>query len=164
MDDASSSETSLPLLRHAVATIAYRGGKAIRGVPDGFADFSAGKGMRTPGEILAHIADLFDWATSMTKGKPAWNSGASLPWEEGVKRFFGSIKAFDDALASAEPSTIPADKLFQGPLADALTHVGQISLLRRLAGGPVRAENYVKADIAAGRVGPDQIPPRMEFD
>jgi hypothetical protein len=81
-----------------------------------------------------------------------------------VKRFFSSIKAFDDALASAEPRNIPADKLFQGPIADALTHIGQISLLRRMAGGPVRAENYAKADIAAGRVGPEQVPPRMEFD
>ncbi len=164
MDAANLSKTGLPLLRHAAATIAYRGGKAIRGVPESFANFSAGKGTRTPGEIVAHIADLLDWATSMTKGTPAWNSGASLPWEEGVKRFFGSIKAFDDALASNDPIHISADKLFQGPIADALTHIGQISMLRRMAGGPVRAENYVKADIAAGRVGSEQVPPRMEFD
>src|ERR1700733_11440588 len=122
MDAANSSETSLPLLRHAVATIAYRGGKAIRGVPEGFANFSAGNGTRTPGEILAHIADLFDWATSMTKGKPAWNSSASLPWGEGVERFFGSLRAFDNALSSADPINISADELFQGPIADTLTH------------------------------------------
>jgi len=164
MDSAKPFETSLPLLRHAVATIAYRGGKAIRGVPEGFANFSAGGGTRTPGEILAHIADLFDWATSMTKGNPAWNSGASLPWEEGVNRFFSSLKAFDDALASDGLVNISGDKLFQGPVADALTHIGQISILRRMAGVHVRAENYVKADITAGRVGPEQVQPRMEFD
>ena len=54
--------------------------------------------------------------------------------------------------------------MFQGPIADALTHIGQIGMMRRMAGAPVRGENYFKADIAAGRVGAEQSAPRFEFD
>jgi len=87
-----------------------------------------------------------------------------LPWDEEVKRFSASLKALDDYLASGAPLAVPAEKLFQGAIADAFTHVGQISLLRRMAGSPVRAENYSKAEIVAGRVDNQQASPRREFD
>ena len=152
------------LLRHTVATLAYRGGKALRGAPDSFADFRAKDGTRTPGEIPAHIGDLLDWALAIAQGKPAWHSSAPLPWNQEVDRFFAALATFDACLGSENPLGTPSERLFQGPIADALTHVGQISMLRRLHGCPVRAENYFVAEITAGRVGKNQAAPRREFD
>ncbi len=151
------------LLRHAVATLAYRGRKALIGAPETFASFHAAGEARTPGEILAHIGDLLDWALSSAKGVPQWRESAVLPWSEGEKRFFSALEAFDTYLSSGQELGYPEEKLFQGPIADALTHVGQISMLRRLAGSPVRPENYVAAKITVGRVGSDQASPVREF-
>jgi len=157
-------DTQRQLLRHAVATIAYRAGKAVRGAPDGVAAFRASETTRTPVEILAHMGDLLDWALSMAKGKHEWRNSAPLPWNAEVQRFFAALEAFDAYLRSDLPLHSPAQKLFQGPIADALTHVGQITMLRRLAGAPVRGENYYQADIVAGRVGEEQAVPAREFD
>jgi len=151
------------LLRHAVATLAYRGGKALRDAPPRVATFRLDERSRTPVEILAHIGDLLDWATSIARGEARWHDSAPLPWDEEVARFFAALARFDDHLASGEPLASPAETLFQGPIADALTHVGQIAMLRRLAGAPVRGENYFVAEIVAGRVGPEQAAPRREF-
>ena len=151
------------LLRHAVATLAYRVGKAIRGAPDGFADFKASEKTRTPGQILAHLGDLIDWALSMAKGKQEWHDSPVLSWDEGAKRFFVTLQSFDDYLASDAPLHASAERLFQGPVADALTHVGQIAMLRGIAGSSIRAENYFKADIVTGRVGAEQTAPQREF-
>lgn len=148
-------------LRHTLATVAYRGGKAIRQAPPGFAAVSAGEGSRTAGEILAHICDLFDWGALLAQGQHVWAPKAPQTWEADCDRFFEALSAFDRALESPAPGSEPL--LFQGPIADALTHIGQIALLRRLGGAPVRPENYAKADIAAGRVGRDQAPPKREF-
>jgi hypothetical protein len=152
------------LLRHSLATISYRAGKIIRNAPQGYVDFQAGKDCRTPVQILAHIGDLFDWALAMASGKPAWHDSPPLPWPDEVQRFFDSLKRFDDFLASPEALHASPEKLFQGPLADALNHIGQLALLRRLSGTPIRGENYYKADIATGRVGRDQPSPKFEFD
>jgi hypothetical protein len=163
MNDSSNSDSKRELLRHVLATLAYRGGKAIRNAPEGFAEFHAAEGARTPGQILAHLGDLMDWALSMAEGKQAWNNSRPLPWEEESARFFAALKKLDDYLASTAPVHAPLEKLFQGPIADALTHVGQIAILRRLAGEPVKAENYYVAEIAVGRVGADQANPKREF-
>ena len=152
------------LLRHIVATIAYRGGKAVREAPPAFAAFVAGDKTRTPARILAHVGDLFDWALSIAKGKQAWQDSTPLAWDDEVARFFRTLGAFDAYLASNEALSAPAEQLFQGPLADALTHVGQLTMLRRLSGANMKSENYYRADIAAGRVGSEQIPPKREFD
>lgn len=152
------------LLRHLLATVAYRTGKIIRDAPQGYVDFDAGRKTRTPLQILAHISDLFDWALSMAKGKPAWHDAPPTSWPDEVERFFNSLKSFDDYLASSEPLHASPEKLFQGPVADALTHVGQLAILRRVSGIPIRAENYYKADIAKGRVGREQTAPKLEFD
>jgi hypothetical protein len=149
------------MLRHTVATLAYRGGKALRGAPVGFENFRAADTSRSAGEILAHLGGLVDWGLSIAQGKAAWRSSASLPWDAGVTRFFASLEAFDAYLASEAPLGAAPEQLFQGPVADALTHVGQISMLRRLAGSPVRGENYFRADIDAGRVGSDQAASKM---
>jgi hypothetical protein len=151
-------------LRHTLATVAYRGGKALRGAPETFAAFHSGDTTRAPAKILAHIGDLFDWALSMAQGKQEWHSSEPLAWNAEVDRFFSALKKFDDYLASGEPLHASAEKLLQGPIADALTHIGQIAMLRRLAGAPIRAENYFVADIAAGRCGAEQTAPRREFD
>lgn len=151
------------LLRHTAATLAYRGGKVLRGAPDGFARFRAGERSRAAGEILAHLGDLFDWALALADGRHVWGDSPPLSWEAGSARFFDGLARLDARL-SAGPMACPAGKLFQGPIADALTHVGQIALLRRLAGAPVRGENYFQATIEAGRVGPEQLEPGFEFD
>jgi hypothetical protein len=152
------------LLRHTLATVAYRGGKALRGAPDHFATFHIGDKTRTPAQILAHMGDVFDWALSIAQGKETWRNSTPLPWNAEVDRFFAALQKFDDYLASAEPLSGSAEGLFQGPVADALNHIGQIAMLRRLAGSPIRGENYFKAGIAAGRVGLDQAAPRREFE
>jgi hypothetical protein len=156
------------MLRHTVATLAYRGGKAIRGAPADFSGFRAADGMsmsmRTPGQILAHIGDLLDWALKLADGKYEYRQTETQTWEQDSARFFAALQALDARLASDAPLGLPMEKLFQGPIADALTHVGQISLLRRMAGSPVRGENYVKAQITAGRVGTEQAAPGFEFD
>jgi len=129
-----ASDPVREFLRHLVATVAYRGGKALRGAPESFANFAVGEKPRTPAQILAHIGDLFDWALSIARGEQSWNDAKPQPWNEEVERFFAALKKFDDFLASGEPLRAPAEGLFQGPIADALTHVGQIAMLRRLAG------------------------------
>jgi hypothetical protein len=151
------------LLRHTLATLAYRGGKAVRNAPEGFAEFQAGQGVRTPGQILAHIGDLFDWGLSIARGQQKWHDSKPLAWEQEVVRFFAALKRFDDFLASNAPVQAPVEKLFQGPVADALTHVGQIAILRRLASAPVKGESYYVAEIETGRVGADQAKPKREF-
>jgi hypothetical protein len=148
-------------LRHTLAALAYRGGKAVRQAPAEFADFQ-GAGRR-PVQILAHIGDLLDWSLSMAQGKPKFVGTEPLTWEEEVGRFFSGLQHLDDYLASAEPIHASIEKLFQGPIADALTHVGQIAMLRRMAGVPITGENYFVADVAVGRVGPEQAAPKKEF-
>jgi hypothetical protein len=152
------------LLRHTLATLAYRGGKALRGAPPEFAGFHAGPQTRTPGEILAHLGDLLDWATTIANGEQKWNGSPVIAWEKGVDRFFAAIETLDRRLSSGVPLGSSAEKLFQGPIADSLTHVGQIAMLRRMAGSPMRGENYFVAEITAGRVGREQAAPQREFD
>jgi len=160
----ASLDPARQLLRHTLATVAYRGGKALRGAPAHFATFHIGDKTRTPAQILAHMGDLFDWALSIAQGKEAWRNTAPLPWNAEVDRFFATLEKFDDYLASPAPLYGSAEGLFQGPVADALNHIGQIAMLRRLAGAPILGENYFKAGIAAGRVGLDQAVPHREFE
>ena len=135
----------------------------MHGAPVSFADFQAAPGTRTPAQILAHMGDLFDWALSMARGQEKWHDSAPLAWEAEQHRFFASLKAFDDYLAK-DPEEVPRQRLFQGPVADALTHTGQISMLRRMAGFPVKGENYSRASIEVGHVGADQAKPAREFE
>jgi len=155
---------SRTLLRHTLATLAYRGGKAIRNAPASFANYGAPDNPRTPAKILAHVGDLMDWGLSMADGSRQWHDSTPVPWEKECERFFAALKKFDDFLASDKPLQAPIEKLFQGPVADAFTHVGQIAMLRRMAGCPIKGENYYVADIAIGRVGAEQAAPRKEFD
>jgi hypothetical protein len=157
-------DTKREMLRHTVATLAYRGAKAVRGAPDSFAIFKASATTRTPAEILAHIGDLLDWALSIAKGNETWNNAEPLPWNQEIERFHAALAAFDEYLASDGKLSASCERIFQGPIADALTHVGQIAMLRRLAGEPIKGENYSRAKIEAGHVGADQAKPKREFD
>jgi hypothetical protein len=159
-----STDPKRELLRHTLATLAYRGGRALRGAPPGFAEFRPAGGTRDPIGILAHVCDLLDWAHSIASGQQKWKDTKAALWDGEVERFFLAMKTFDDLLASGKPLHESAEKLFQGPIADALTHVGQLCMLRRMAGSPIRGENYFVADVESGKVGPVQSPPKREFD
>ena len=154
---------NLPV-RHALATLAYRLGKVLRGTPEEFRDFQAAPySVRTPGQILAHIGDLMDWALSQVEGRKQWRDSEPRNWEQEIARFFAALEALDRRIGAQGLGSASAETLFQSAIADALTHTGQIALLRRMAGIPVRPENYSAADIVEGRVGSDQAPPRAEF-
>lgn len=160
---SSASNQQVEMLRHCLATVAYRGAKAIRGAQPEFASFRSADGVRSPVEILAHIGDLYDWALSLARGKQEWHDSKPLPWPQESERFHKSLKALDDYLAAANLLSCSPEELFQGPIADSLTHIGQLTILRRISGAPIRAENYARAAISAGRVGVDQSPPTREF-
>jgi hypothetical protein len=149
------------LLRHTLATVAYRAARALEGAPDHFAGFAAAG--RLPVQILAHMGDLFDWALSTAIGQERWQASQPRAWAEEQRRFFESLQSFDAFLASDAPLRAPAERLFQGPVADALTHVGQLAMLRRLSGSPTHGENYFVAEIKAGQVGADQPAPARPF-
>ena len=153
-------------LRHANATIAYRGAKAIRGAPPEFAHFKAGPTTRTPLEILAHIGDLLEISAARLRGPAQWKEVPPDTWEKQVARFHAALKSIDEALASDAPIDVDLRRWYQGPFADALTHVGQLTMLRRLSGAPMKGEAYYYAGIEAGQVGSDQPPadPKYEFD
>jgi len=157
------SAEELVLLRHTLATVAYRGGKALRGAPESFANYSIGENGRTPGQILAHMGDLYDWAISIVSGNQVWKDSQPLPWTKEVDRFFTALKKLDDYMLAGNDVRESAAALFQGPIADSLTHIGQIAMLRRMAGCPIKGENYHRAEITAGRVGEEQAAPRREF-
>jgi len=160
----SADRAERALLRHVVATIAYRGGKAIRDLPAGVESFRPAPGSRSPLEILAHVNDLVDWAHHLFDGDHFWNDSIPTNWNDESQRFHAGLAELDRRLASAGALGFPAGRIFQGPFADALTHIGQIAYLRRLAGAPVRGENYFRAEIRAGATGADQPAPVREFD
>jgi hypothetical protein len=161
-DDVTGGKREL--LRHAIATLAYRGAKAIRAAPPNVADFQASNATRTPRALLAHIGDLLDWALSLAEGNQKWSPSTPKSWEEESARFFAALGRLDAFLASDRALGARPERLLQGPIGDALTHVGQLMMLRRLAGSPMRSENYAAAEIVAGRVSSEQAAPKFEFD
>ena len=159
-----NSGPQVVLLRHTVATLAYRSAKVVRGAPAGFEHTRAGPTTRSAGQILAHMTDLIHWATRASDGDAQWQPKLPTEWDAQVRNFFAALQYLDDRLSDGGPLAAPAERLVQGPIADAFTHVGQLATLRRLAGAPVRGEDYFRADIVAGRVGMEQSPPASEFD
>jgi hypothetical protein len=153
----------LTVLRHLLATLAYRAAKVLRDAPPGFATFGDGSG-RKPVHIVAHMADLMEWGTRLAAGEYRWSAGGGDDWDTEVQRFLQGMRALDDAIVTRAPSGKDAEMVISGPLADALTHVGQLAMLRRAAGAPVRPESYARAEITIGRLGLDQAAPNREFD
>jgi hypothetical protein len=159
------ADPACTMLRHTLATLAYRASKAVRGAPSDFGAFRVGTTTRTPAEILAHMGDLMDWALTMAQGRTQWRSAPVQSWSDDVNRLFAGITSLDTYLASGVAfDTQLLSQLFQGPIADALTHTGQLTMLRRLADAPIRAESYQRALINVGQTGLDQPPPQREFD
>jgi hypothetical protein len=161
---AESVDSARMVLRHLAATLAYRAAKVLRDVPPGFGAAAFGPASRQPVQIVAHMADLMAWALTLARGDSVWKAGGSADWDTEVRRFFDGLAALDRELAAAQPSRESIEKLIQGPFADALTHVGQLAMLRGISGSPVRPESYARAEIVAGRVGLEQAAPVREFD
>jgi hypothetical protein len=156
--------TPRSFLRHTLATLAYRAEKVLRDAPPGFADHSIGAGVRTPLEILGHLGDLLEWANSLADGDWKWRAGSAGTWDADVERLFAALARLDARLAGDAPLGHDELQIFQAPIADALTHVGQLAMLRRHAGSAIRPESYGRADIVIGRVGREQSARRKEFD
>jgi hypothetical protein len=158
--------TTRLILRHLLATIAYRAGKAIRDTPDAFGQYRETPDPPSSAQIVAHMGDLMEWVLRMVRGEWLWTTATALPWEQEIARFFRTLKALDDELASGAPIKWDPAKVIQGGIADALTHTGQLAMLRRLSGHKMKGESYARADVAIGRVGVDQAPPQRkhEFD
>jgi hypothetical protein len=156
--------TSRPFLRHTVATLAYRAEKVLRDVPDGFADHRASPATRTPFQILVHLGDLIEWGERMARGERRWQHVPCKDWRDAHARFFRGLVALDKALAESPEADDLEEAIFQGPVADALTHVGQLAMLRGMVGSPVRPESYARAEIRMGVVGQEQSTKRTEFD
>jgi hypothetical protein len=159
-----TADTARPVLRHLVATLAYRAAKVLRDVPSGFAATAFAATTRRPVLIVAHLADLMAWGVTLAQDNVSWKAAGGDDWDVEVRRFFDNLAALDREVETATLVPGAAEKLIQGPLADALTHVGQLAMLRGMAGAPVRPESYARATVTPGRVGPDQAPPGREFD
>jgi hypothetical protein len=157
-----SADPQRQLIRHLLATLAYRTAKVLRGAPEAFADYQAPGGVKTPVRVLAHMGDLMEWALRMVQGNKEWREATPLPLAQESDRFFASLKGLDEFLASDAPLQ-SVERLVQGPIVDAITHAGQLAMLRRQAGSPIRAEAYFISEIAVGRVGADQAPPKREL-
>lgn len=152
-----ASDAKRELLRHVVATVAYRCGIAISDAPEDFARFRVNETARTAGEILAHIGDLLEGSLYLVKGELVYLTSSPLAWDKEVSRFFSAAKEFDSYLASDAPLACPVEKLIQAPIGDALTHVGQLVMLRRAAGKPIRVESYFTAEIVAGGITEESL-------
>jgi hypothetical protein len=139
------------LIRHALATIAYRAAKCLRDAPSHFDTFSAGEGTRTPAELVNHLTGLCYFSQGLLTGGPRRDT-PTLPWPEEVARLEAALRELDSAVAVADVWRHDPLCALQGPLADALTHVGQLAMLRRLAGSPVMGENYARAPVRAGEL------------
>ena len=171
MSNSSSSEQAIvradgarQFLRHAVATLAYRAEKVLRDAAPDFAGMRPSPASRTSLEVLSHLGDLMEWALSLARGENRWQAGEPQDWAGAHARFFQGLAALDAALAEEPFKGRPTEMIFQGPIADALTHVGQLAMLRGMSGRAVRPESYARADIRAGSVGSRQPAPRAEFD
>lgn len=160
----NASADARQLLRHTVATLAYRATKALRDFPLAAVDVRVSPLTRTPLELVSHLGDLLEWGERLAHGDPSWRPDPAPTWEAATARFFRGLEALDAAVAAAAPASRPLEQIFQGPIADALTHVGQLALLRGMHGAAVRPESYARAEIRVGRVGSDQTAPRAEFD
>lgn len=162
--DTPRASSSRDLLRHTVATLAYRAEKVLRDAADGFPEYRLSSSSRTPFEIVSHLGDLVEWADRMAHGEYKWAPETPPDWQTACDRFFQGLLTLDATLIDAPLDAYPAEVIFQGPIADALTHVGQLAMIRGIAGAPVRPESYARAEIRTGRVGREQSSVRKEFE
>jgi len=159
-----TQDTARHLLRHTVATLAYRAEKALRDAPDSFVHFRLSASSRTPLEIVSHVGDLLEWADRMARGEYLWAPKPSPDWAAACDRLFQDLLTLDATLAASTFENYSPDVIFQGPIADALTHVGQLTMIRGASSAPIRPESYARAEISVGRVGREQSAARKEFN
>lgn len=137
-------------IRHTLATLGYRTGWALTDIPDNYPDFKPGNEAMSPSEIMLHMADLMQGPNNHFKGKeyvPIEVEG----FENRVKRFFIELEELDKTVANAEIDRDKLLKMFQGPMIDAMTHVGQLMVIHRLCGHPKKAKQYFLKDIQIGK-------------
>jgi hypothetical protein len=147
------------LLKHFLAAIAYRTQKALRGAPESFAGFSAGNNVRTPHELLWHMTGVLGYAQTLYRGG-LWRPEKLPTFAEEIARFHQVVEELGRLIETETPARqVTAEQLLQGPLADTMTHAGQLALLRRLAGAPVPPENFVRAAIDSNNLGANQPAP-----
>lgn len=152
------------MLRHTIATLAYRAEKVLRDVPEGFSGFTPSPTSRSALALVAHLGDLMEWGARTARGSMRWVPVPQSSWDAAVERFFAALADLDAAIVETPDEVRRHELVFQGPIADALTHVGQLALMRGMLRAPVRPESYARARIVVGRVGRDQDAARVEFD
>ncbi|MDE2926294.1 MAG: hypothetical protein OXT71_07850 [Acidobacteriota bacterium] len=147
------------MLRHFLAALAYRTQKALRGAPESFGTFQAGNQVRTPVELVRHMTSVLGYARTFFEGGRYWPD--PLPdLDSEVDRFHSMLEDLARHLvAGTELNGTTEERLLQGPFSDAMTHAGQLAMLRRLSGAPVRPENFVVAAVDPDNLGPDQPEP-----
>lgn len=146
------------VLRHFLASIAYRATKAVKDAPETYPDLYVGKGVRTPLRILHHITGVLTYAHSFFEHHDTTRSDVKS-WDAEVGEFYNILSKLDRSLKEKSPTEVTEEQLLQGPLSDSMAHVGQLLMLRRMADSPVPSENFIFADIRKGRVGADQPDP-----
>ncbi len=146
------------LLRHFLAALAYRTQKALRGAGPEFASFRAAPGVRTPHELLRHMTSVLGYARTRFTGGRYWPHILPTVQEE-MDRFHEMVESLSDHIDRSEFCEITPEQLLQGPLADAMTHAGQIAMLRRMAGSPIPPENFIEARIDSTNLSQDQPEP-----
>jgi hypothetical protein len=153
-------DEKIDLLRHFLAALAYRTQKALRGAPSDFGSFKAYEGVRTPAELVRHMTSVLGYARTFFVGGRYWPEPLPSLQDE-IQRFHHMLGDIARHIELRTPllQEMSAERLLQGPFADAMTHVGQLAMLRRLAGAPVAPENFVVAEIDPDRLGPDQADP-----
>jgi hypothetical protein len=158
-DSLMANNPHRQLLRHYLASIAYHAQKAIRGAPPSYWAFSPGNQVRTPETILRHMTSVLGYARTFFVGgiyRPE-----SLPAIQAeIDQFHQILEDVSQLLDTSSPlQSITELQLLQGPFSDVMTHIGQLSLLRRLYGSPVPPENFIYAEMSATRLGKDQQEP-----
>jgi hypothetical protein len=148
------------LLKHFLAALAYRTQKALRGAPTGFGNFKAGHDVRTPSELVRHMTSVLGYARTYFIG------GQYRPDElptlaEEIERFHKMLQKLGRHLEAGDEflSDITEERMLQGPFADAMTHAGQLAMLRRMYGDPIPPENFIVANVSAENLTPDQPDP-----
>jgi hypothetical protein len=160
MPEAEEDRAKRALLRHFLATLAYRTQKALRGAPPDFEDFAAGNLVRTPLELVRHMTGLLGYARARFR-EEAYQGPAPADFRTEVRRFHHMLEDVSDHLRGGDAlSAITLERLLQGPLSDAMTHAGQLALLRRLHGSPIPPEDFAGADVDAARLGENQPAPK----
>jgi hypothetical protein len=146
------------MLRHFLAAIAYRTQKSLRGAPEGFGGFRVAPGVRTPAELVRHMTSVLGYATTFFVGG-AFDATPLATLENEVARLHATLSRLHEHFANGSFERMRPEGFLQGPLADAMTHVGQLAMLRRLYGAPVPPENFIFAEVDSRNVSAEQPDP-----